>query len=203
MAANYPGWMSLQTKSWKIDGGGGANAGAVLKGGVRIWRFTNQELSKTYPFLYVEGGLGGSVGMSLPGILDEISKWATRSTDAYGSNPVGIQGLDTVEIKSAFSFLDIMGATGGTFSAGVAAVASVEAKLFSVSKGARTLFVINAPAVEAKIGVEVNVMSLTGGIFIAVHSDFKDPRIAAQEKQQMQRLMNTPPSQNWKRAGEM
>ncbi|MCU0800920.1 MAG: hypothetical protein MUD11_03945 [Rhodobacteraceae bacterium] len=189
--------MSLKTKNWKIEGGGGVNLGAVLKGAARLWRFTNQDLAKSYPFLYVEGGAGGAVGMSFTGLLGAIASLTSKGGDAYGGNPVSIQGLDQIEIKSAFSFMDVMGSTGGTFSAGVAAIASVEAKLFGVSKGGSTLFVINMPAVEAKVGVEVNVMSLTGGTFLAAHKDFWDANSAAYEQQRMHRIMTTPPSQNW------
>lgn len=199
MAAVYPPWMSVKTTKWKIEGGGGVNAGAVFKGGARMWRFTNESIGKAYPFLYIEGGAGGSVGLSFTGLMGAISSLTSKGADAYGGNPVSIPGLDTLEIKSAFSFMDIMGATGGTFAAGVAAIASVEAKLFGVSKGGTTLFVFNMPAVEAKVGVEVNVMSLTGGIFLAAHKDFWDANSAAYEQQRMQNIINTPPSQNWAR----
>jgi hypothetical protein len=197
MASHYPAWMTAQTKKWKIEGGGGFNAGAVFKGGARLWRFTNQSIGKAYPFLYVEAGAGGSVGLSFTGLLKAIAAVATKSADAYGSNPISIPGLDKPEIKSAFSFLDIMGATGATFSAGVTAIASVEAKLFGVSQGSTTLFEISMPAVEAKVGVEVNVMSLTGGTFLAAHKDFWDANSAAYEEERMNRLINTPPSQFW------
>jgi hypothetical protein len=197
MAASYPPWMSVKTTNWKIEGGGGANAGAVLKGGVRLWRFTNQSSARAYPFLYVEGGAGGAVGMSFTGLLGVISSLTSKGADAYGGNPISVPGLDKLEIKNAFSFLDIMGATGGTFSAGVAAIASVEAKVFGVAKGGKTLFVFSQPAVEAKVGVEVNVMSLTAGTFLAAHKDFWNANSAVYEEQRMQRILNTPPSQNW------
>jgi hypothetical protein len=197
MAAAYPAWMSQKTKNWTISGGFALNVGAGIKGGVKLWHFKHGDLVKSYKFLYVETGAGMSFGASFSNFLDLMGTVTGKAADAVGGNPLSIQGLEKIKVKSAFSYLDVMGAVGGMFSAGVTAVGAVEVKIFRVVTGSGTLLEVDSPAVEIKPGVDINVMSLTAGTFCAFDKVFWDANTKAYEQAKFDRIMNTPPSQNW------
>lgn len=197
MASAYPAWMSQKTKNWTITGGFAFNAGAGIKGGVKLWNFKHGDLVKSYNFLYVEGGAGLSFGASFSKFLDLVSAATGKFADAAGGNKLSIPDLEKIRVKTSFSYLDLMGAVGGIFSAGVAAVGAVEVKVFRVFNGSGTLLEIDSPAIEIKPGVEMNAMSLTAGTFCAFDKVFWDANSKAYEQAKFDRIMNTPPSQNW------
>jgi hypothetical protein len=168
-----PAWHMAKTRNWGISGGAKFSGGIGIIPGVKFFKFTNKDLGKSYDFAYCSLSGGFAAKLDLGSVVEFFAGKISQATDAKG-NPSQVQNasFDKVNVLKPFSFHDLMGATGGNFSAAVAAIASIEASYFCVFVGSSRIFEIGPPGPEAKIAVEVNVLSLGAGTFLPADSEF-------------------------------
>lgn len=195
-----PAWHGTKTENWKIVGGPAVGMAFGIKGVSKIWYFTNLDNKKTGTFYFASLGLAlaaeaklGSIGATKADkkAINGIAAGSAHVMDATG-NPFALVDIPAkTTIRRKFSFKDVIGSAGGVFSASASAGASVEAKVFVVGNTEGALFQIEAPAAELKLALGVEALGLSAGVF------FPGPEFNYIKKQQFNRILKTPPSQNW------
>ena len=191
--------LTVRTKNWKISGSDALSAQFGLGIGAKIFVCSNDVRAKPMNFLWLTASAGVKAGADLS-IINTVLQQAVKYTNLYtrhAGNPLSKDVLDKLEVVQSFSFQDLAGSSAAAFSAGVDAAASIGVNCMVAVGGIGRLFVLSKGTIEVKPSVEINAMNGTLGWLVPAEASFYEGAQGDYEKQKMDRLVRTPPSQRW------
>ena len=167
-------WLGQKTKDWKIEEGSGLFDGElqwVAKAGCKTYSFKGayHRTPLSYSLFYLGGGAG--LGIKLPDPVKKLFDKVDKASEISGQkfNEIASGDSKGMDILNPFSFNDLNGAGGVTFSAGVKAGLGASGGAVWGFNSSGMLFQTCVGGWSVDTAAEFNFMTVSIGKFLPNH----------------------------------